>query len=442
MSGGSILTILFIGAIVLFLIYDAIKKSGYHEAFTKLEKEYGSINIYKECAMLEIEKERRQFVQDKDALLGQMREQAMREIYADGQEKARVMRLACEAEIGSRKREAELEYSKLMREIGAARLSHESTFKAIEEFDKGFVHGRKWVAKYVAEVAAAKHDLLEYQKRRAPKTTEMHTALKKEHKALLEKYKFLEMQLASYKEYFPFLNDYEDLILDEHEDITSELSKGNDDGVDRARSYLNKDEYERLPDSEKYQLALDRYNQRSKSNWEIGRCYERYIGYLYEKMGWDVTYYGATKKLKDMGRDLICKRNNDIHIVQAKCWSKDKVIHEKHLFQLFGTTLLFELECNDARKITPVFITTTSLSDVAKQAAKRLAITVRAEPLPKSYPIIKCNISSRGDEKIYHLPFDQQYDRVKIDREGEFYAISVDEAEASGFRRAKRYLGG
>jgi hypothetical protein len=28
--------------------------------------------------------------------------------------------------------------------------------------------------------------------------------------------------------------------------------------------------------------------------------------------------------------------------------------------------------------------------------------------------MIKCNISKRSGEKIYHLPFDQQYDKVKI----------------------------
>ena len=33
----------------------------------------------------------------------------------------------------------------------------------------------------------------------------------------------------------------------------------------------------------------------------------------------------------------------------------------------------------------------------------------------KDYPCIKCNISKKDFSKIYHLPFDQQYDRVDID---------------------------
>lgn len=58
--------------------------------------------------------------------------------------------------------------------------------------------------------------------------------------------------------------------------------------------------------------------------------------------------------------------------------------------------------------------------------------------LLEKYPVIKCNISSNG-EKIYHLPFDQQYDRTLIKNNGEFYALTVKEAENKGFRRAFRW---
>ena len=53
--------------------------------------------------------------------------------------------------------------------------------------------------------------------------------------------------------------------------------------------------------------------------------------------------------------------------------------------------------------------------------------------------MIKCNINEKNNGKIYHLPFDQQYDNVKIDKEGEFFAMTVQEAEEAGFRRAKRW---
>ncbi|MFA6944293.1 MAG: hypothetical protein WC220_00200, partial [Pedobacter sp.] len=58
----------------------------------------------------------------------------------------------------------------------------------------------------------------------------------------------------------------------------------------------------------------------------------------------------------------------------------------------------------------------------------------------EKYPVIKCNIASDG-EKIYHLPFDQQYDKTLIKNNGEFYAATVREAENKGFRRAFRWRG-
>ena len=61
----------------------------------------------------------------------------------------------------------------------------------------------------------------------------------------------------------------------------------------------------------------------------------------------------------------------------------------------------------------------------------------------KAYPSIKCNISRVDGQKIYHLPFDQQYDKVRVQKEkGEFYCTTVKEAENKGFRRAFRYRGG
>jgi len=60
--------------------------------------------------------------------------------------------------------------------------------------------------------------------------------------------------------------------------------------------------------------------------------------------------------------------------------------------------------------------------------------------MDNGYPCIKCNISQIDGTRIYHLPFDQQYDKVKIEpHKGEFYCTSVKEAEDAGFRRAFRH---
>ena len=79
---------------------------------------------------------------------------------------------------------------------------------------------------------------------------------------------------------------------------------------------------------------------------------------------------------------------------------------------------------------------------MARKFAKHLGVVLRERFLFKPYPCIKCNISRTTGEKIYHLPFDQQYDKTSIgDVEGDFYANSILEAEAAGFRRAFRWTG-
>ena len=56
---------------------------------------------------------------------------------------------------------------------------------------------------------------------------------------------------------------------------------------------------------------LDRYLARPKSDWEIGRLYERYLGHLRETNGWVVTYHGALRGFEDLGRDLICVKDKE-----------------------------------------------------------------------------------------------------------------------------------
>ena len=60
----------------------------------------------------------------------------------------------------------------------------------------------------------------------------------------------------------------------------------------------------------------------------------------------------------------------------------------------------------------------------------------------KGYPCIKCNISMVDGARIYHLPFDQQYDNTRIEiKKGEMYCQAVEEAEKAGFRRAFKWRG-
>lgn len=323
-----------------------------------------------------------------------------------------------------------------------------------EAFASGYIAGRRWLAKFVADADKALDESISYhlrnKKRPALKASEEVAAAKAEKRFYKEKAAFLEAQLRSLKEYFPQLEEYEDIILDEAVPLTVTHGKENIDALeasDPVLQFVQKTDYEKLRPAERNQLALDRYLTKNHSTAAIGRFYERFLGYNYERDGWKVEYQGIMKGYEDLGRDLICRKGTEVQIVQAKCWAADKMIHEKHIFQLFGTTQLFLMSLAHADlvppKVTPVFITTTSLSDVARQAAAWLKIEVKEKhALEKRYPMIKCNISMASGERIYHLPFDLQYDRTKISTErGEFYASTTAEAEAKGFRRAFRYTG-
>jgi hypothetical protein len=287
----------------------------------------------------------------------------------------------------------------------------------------------------------------------ALRASEVVQEMKSERRTLAQRCKILEYLLLYYEELFPALADYRE--IDNPEEIKESRADSEDDPV---RDWLSAEEYDRLPKVQKFQLALDRYWKKPKSAWQLGRDYERYVGYQHEKEGYDVVYQGIIKGLEDCGRDLICRKAGVTVIVQCKYWARRKVVREKHINQLFGTCVEFWIqqtkgsvsqmelflfpEALKSQGIVAKFVTSTALSDTAKDFAKALGIHV-VENFPlKPYPCIKCNVSRINGERIYHLPFDQQYDGTVVERErNEFYAETVAEAEARGFRRAFKWHG-
>lgn len=214
------------------------------------------------------------------------------------------------------------------------------------------------------------------------------------------------------------------------------------ENLDRTRNYLSNDEYQKLPEASRNQLALDRYIERRKSKWQIGRDFEMFVGYEYEQDGWKVEYTGIEQMLEDMGRDIVASKNGTVHIIQCKYWAAYKVINENHICQLFGTAIQYSLEHRIPReKVLPVFITNIELSERATRFADFLDIKVIQGKSLGEFPRIKCNINRSTNEKIYHLPMDQQYDRTRIVDVGECFAFTVEEAMSKGFRRAQRWLG-
>ncbi len=329
------------------------------------------------------------------------------------------------------------------------------TVESIKESLKSKVKDIPVLAKYFADREEEHYDNIEnwliHKPRPALTSAEIVRELKNDKKIVTEKLKTAEYLNLYYESLVPWLKETEEELLDTQSIDQEYLRKDSND--DAATYWLTPTEYSSLSEQERNQLALDRYNQRQKSNVEIGRDFERYIGYLYEKNNFQVEYRGIIDGFEDRGRDLICTKNKQILVVQCKYWSKKKTIHENHINQLFGTTVRYYMEKNPEatfldfynalknKLIVPVFVTSTTLSDTAKNFAKTLGILVQENKKLGDYPMIKCNVNNNTQEKIYHLPFDQQYDKVKIDGKEEFYALTVEEAEKAGFRRAKKWLG-
>lgn len=300
-------------------------------------------------------------------------------------------------------------------------------------------------------------EFLERKLRPALSSAERVRELAKEKRTLQRQFRITRNLIKYYEALFPWLPEF---VGEDLDDLIKQVAVGEkrrDEQDDPVRFYLTKGEYDKLTPTQRNQRALDRYWQKKKTSWELGRDYERYVGYLYEQNGFSVYYQGIVAGLEDLGRDLIAKKPRQFKVIQCKYWARHKTIHEKHICQLFGTTLKYWLEQKKSvrkqepdflaslikhNEISGVFVTSTRLSDVAREFATELGVEVRENFPFQQYPSIKCNLSKRTGDRIYHLPLDQQYDRTVIEEEkNECYVETVAEAENLGFRRAWRWRG-
>lgn len=189
------------------------------------------------------------------------------------------------------------------------------------------------------------------------------------------------------------------------------------------------------------QEILDEYENiiQKLSPEEIGKRYERYIGYIYEADGYDVDYNGIKKGKKDDGVDIIAKKNREIIIIQCKWYKADSEIHSNTIRQLNDN--LQEWTEEHRQKIVKARLYTV-YDNLDEQARERLAKTQIEHIVlayDNNYPKIKCNINDETKEKIYHLPNTGMYDYIKINiRKNQCYAKTIQEAQELGFRPANK----
>ncbi len=338
------------------------------------------------------------------------------------------------------------------------------TYEHIEKITRQRSMGFPWLAEAYADYFALRDgklaDYLTHKRHPAYTAAEAVREIKKEKRELAKQNKVIVYKLHYLEKLFPWISEL--IAENEDEEIPVRVDGDAEEGEneDRVKDYLTPEEYRSLPSVERNQKALDRYlKNRNKSKWAIGRDYEMYVGHLFSQKGYGIHYKGIIDGFEDLGRDLIATKGSEVCIIQCKHWAQYKEIHEKHVFQLFGTTMeywvryfggakkqksfeAFSHLLNEHR-LRPIFFTSTRLSEKAKEMAQALSVeVVENEPLGE-FPRIKCNINvgETGQKtKIYHLPMDQQYDRTIIgNQEGEFYAYTVKEAEDAGFRRAFKH---
>ena len=201
---------------------------------------------------------------------------------------------------------------------------------------------------------------------------------------------------------------------------------------------LSDHEYESMIPAARYQLALKLELDRKKNRPEIGRAFERYIGYCCEQKHYSVIYNGALEKKHDQGRDLlaISPDRKTIYAIQCKYYAADKEVHENAVMQLFGSVSMLSAAYSGV-SVFGVLVSSCTLSSSAKDCLRYLDTIRCFENIKvdlRGYPVVKCAVSSSGD-KFYYLPFDPCYDSVVADH----YVSSVPEAMREGFVRAVRF---
>jgi len=287
--------------------------------------------------------------------------------------------------------------------------------KEVEKIAKQKSMGFPWMAEVYADYFALKDGEIEkylrFKKHPAYTAAENVKIIKSEKRELLKANKIISYKINYFEKLFPWLSEL--IAEDEDEEIPVRIDDGTIDNntEDRVKDYLTQEEYRQLPSVERNQKALDRYLiNRNKSKWALGRDYEMYVGYLYEQKGYSVKYTGIIDGFDDLGRDVIATKDGEVCIIQCKRWAQWKEMREKHIFQLFGTTMEYWIKnfknnktpknfeefarfLNENR-LRPIFFTSTSLSDKAKEMASALSVEViENEPIGE-FPRIKCNINS------------------------------------------------
>ena len=244
------------------------------------------------------------------------------------------------------------------------------------------------------------------------------------------------IQQGTAEEVIQMLNSFKKWRNTEDEELQEQLQQYLEylDSLSQDRDDIDIENFSE--EEEILQQKLDEHLYNLNDNISIGKAYERYIGYLYEKDNWKVIFNGCIMGVEDDGIDLICQKDNEIHIIQAKNWAKK--IYKKIVHQLYGSMNDYKL-CNNHSEIniTGIIFTTNGADYQAIKTAERLNIEIKIQKLDREYPLVKY----KKTNNTYYLPpeisnkdTDKIYDELNIDySQGDRYCKTIEDAEKLGF---------
>lgn len=119
----------------------------------------------------------------------------------------------------------------------------------------------------------------------ASKCSDAQREFAKTNKELRKRNIELELQLRKAEKSFPEISEIIELSLNDEK-----IDDENLNTTEKIDILVNVIDQKILTKKEILEKALENYITRQKSKTEIGRDYERYIGYLYEKKGYKVEY--------------------------------------------------------------------------------------------------------------------------------------------------------
>ena len=198
----------------------------------------------------------------------------------------RALRLKAEDEIRQKAEELSQLRQTQAKALAEVELQYKKLLDHMRALDKIFQERKiqfPWLASAIADLHALEGErdarILETKKHPAIKVASEVREHSGKRRDAERQFRSMRYRVDYYEKLFPWIIEYiGDDVPDEAIDLSGSKTEPTDDPVKR---WLNDAEYQKLSTTQKNQIALDRWKSSHKSLWEIGRDYERFIGYNY-----------------------------------------------------------------------------------------------------------------------------------------------------------------